>query len=159
MFRFKLFGGFLFFFYSYHSPILGPEEWGGFVRQSGTGRRVFWERVSSISRHPGRPPRKGHSRNKGEKPAFLLAGPPERGPNWCSGYLPFAGRPFLSLPGRHRADMILCTLRSLAFPERVSNCGGGGTRSTLTLAVHGPALDPVGALLWLPLEGDGSWHY
>lgn len=178
MFRFELFEGggvFLFFFYSYYSyPGLRRMGWvlsGSPVQRD---NMFFWERVSSISRHPGKPPRKGHSTNKGEKPAFLLAGPPERGPNWCSGYLLFAGRPFISPPGRHRADVI-CDLSHFRSVFLIAAGGRGrGTRSTLTLAVHGPALDLVGALAIaedallcsLPPEEKGrgcdsyeSWHY
>lgn len=152
MFRLELFGGGEVFFYSYHlggGPLSwAPEEWSGFVRQSGTERLPTDTDASfaSMSAAYRVIQAASNARDTTRNPHFYWRGRRRGGPNWCSGYLSkrsCSQAGLFSLPEHHRADVILCTLRSLAFPGHISNCGGG-TSLTLTLTIHGPALDLAG---------------
>lgn len=109
MFRFELFEGgvFLFFIYSYYSyPGLRRMGWvlsGSPVQRD---NMFFWERVSSISRHPGKPPRKGPAQTRARNPHFYWRGRRRGGRTGAADTFLFAGRPFISPPGRHRADVV-----------------------------------------------------
>lgn len=169
MFRFELFGGgFSIFSFIRITPILASEEWSGFVRQSGTERQYvfFWGSVSAAYRviqaslHA-----RDAARTRARNPHFYWRGRRRGGRTGA----PVRRQAFSLSSGTSQGGR---DLRSLAFPERVSNCGGRGDEINPNPSGSWPSTRPgrCSALLCsAPLSGclqkrrgyDSyeSWHY